>query len=70
MSGHSVQNDDKKHDHYIRQLSDADGDYKDDTVPFTSWRNTFDTLRYALAFIVLLGRKSIILNCDPDSSRS
>ncbi|KAI9905339.1 hypothetical protein PsorP6_013958 [Peronosclerospora sorghi] len=54
VSGHSVQNDDKTHDPFIRQLSDAVGDYKDENVPFTSWRNTLDTLRYALAFIVLL----------------
>ncbi|KAI9915781.1 hypothetical protein PsorP6_008025 [Peronosclerospora sorghi] len=63
--GNSVQNDDKKHDHLIRQLSDADGDYKDDTVPFTSWRNTLDTLRYALAFFVLLVADHPLGRCFP-----
>ncbi|KAI9909234.1 hypothetical protein PsorP6_015322 [Peronosclerospora sorghi] len=65
MSGHSVQNDHKKHDHLIRQLSDAGGDYKDDNVPFTSWRNNLDTLRYALVFIVLLLAAHPLGQCFP-----
>ncbi|EGZ21049.1 hypothetical protein PHYSODRAFT_490552 [Phytophthora sojae] len=37
----------------IRRLSGATGD-EDKTVPFNSWNNTIDTLRYSLAFVIVL----------------
>ncbi|KAE9296539.1 hypothetical protein PR003_g23734 [Phytophthora rubi] len=41
------------HDVTIRRLSGATGD-EDKTVPFNSWGNTIDTLRYGLAFVIVL----------------
>ncbi|GMF59631.1 unnamed protein product [Phytophthora fragariaefolia] len=41
------------HDDTTRRLSGATGD-EDKTVPFNSWNNTIDTLRYGLAFVIVL----------------
>ncbi|EGZ21048.1 hypothetical protein PHYSODRAFT_329084 [Phytophthora sojae] len=41
------------HDVTMRRLSGATGD-EDKTVPFNSWNNTIDTLRYGLAFVIVL----------------
>ncbi|ETI56287.1 hypothetical protein F443_01134 [Phytophthora nicotianae P1569] len=56
VSSHSTLRDDnaldKGHD-ITRRLSGATGD-PDKTVPFNSWSNTIETLRYALAFVIVL----------------
>ncbi|GMF15550.1 unnamed protein product [Phytophthora lilii] len=52
--GHSVLKDDTLFNvHDTRRLSGATGD-EDKTVPFNSWNNTIDTLRYGLAFVIVL----------------
>ncbi|OWY90499.1 hypothetical protein PHMEG_00041351, partial [Phytophthora megakarya] len=53
VSGQSTLREDNHDGDIVRRLSGDAGD-PDKTVPFNSWSNTVDTLRYGLAFVIVL----------------